>query len=160
MSTVEKSANRPLALATVVILVLATGIGIYWYQFILTKPNECVGVDPTEKTFELTAKQWAFVPRALVVCDGDTIVLKIYATLDEDPDFDRHGFIVQSSDGATVSGTVSVLLKDEVTEIQFIAEKSGEQKWAAATDVENLRFFCTIFCGEGHSAMSGQITVG
>ena len=150
MSAVETSANRPLALATVVILVLATGIGIYWYQFILTPPpTEC---ERGVKTLDLTAKQWAFEPRALVVCDGDTVVLRILATLDEDPEFDRHGFMIQSIDGATVSGTASVLPKDEVTEIQFVAEKSG-------TAEEKLRFFCTIFCGEGHSAMSGQITV-
>lgn len=91
---------------------------------------------PVTKTFNITAKQWAFEPSRIVVNEGDTVVLKI-TSVDVD-----HGF------GLSAFG-VSVKLAPNTTEtVSFVASKKG-----------TYTFFCNVFCGSGHGSMKGTLVV-
>lgn len=130
-------------LIVVVVMSIATAGGVYYYQFIYLAPGEGEEVGPQERIIEVTASQWKFEPNEIVVNKGDTVILRITSSLDADPSFDAHGFLILGYD---VPNTV--LPKGEVVEVKFVADKAG-----------SYPFICTIFCGEGHTAMQGTLIV-
>ncbi len=99
----------------------------------LTETNEPgAGV----KEFRLIAKQWEFVPNVINVSLGDEVKLKIAS---EDVE---HGF-------ALPDFNINVRLEPrQEIEVNFIADKSGE-----------FEFYCSVYCGEGHSEMRGTLIV-
>ena len=88
------------------------------------------------KEFTMTAKQWAFDPAIITVKQGDKVRIKI-KSIDV-----THGF-------ALTDFNVKVDLvpnKEEI--VEFVADKKGE-----------FTFFCSVFCGQGHSGMKGKLVV-
>lgn len=88
------------------------------------------------KTFNVTAKKWEFSPSTITVNEGDVVVMHV-TSVDVD-----HGIAI------TAFG-VNETLKPGVTKtIQFVADKKG-----------TYSFFCSVFCGSGHSSMAGTLIV-
>jgi len=84
----------------------------------------------------LIARQWEFVPSTIEVESGQPVRLII-----ENEDVD-HGFYVPQL------GIDQNLPAGETTTIEFTANQPG-----------TYSFSCDVFCGQGHSDMTGQIIV-
>ena len=91
---------------------------------------------PVIKSFSLTARQWSFEPSTITVKKDDTVRLSI-ASVDV-----RHGFKLPTF------GVDATLEPNQTTTVEFVADKAG-----------TFSFFCNIFCGDGHGAMNGTLTV-
>ncbi|MEK7528651.1 MAG: cupredoxin domain-containing protein [Patescibacteria group bacterium] len=91
---------------------------------------------PSVVSFSMVAKQWAFEPATITVKEGDTVKLSITST-----DV-THGFALPTF------GVNASLAPNETTEVEFVADKKG-----------TFTFFCSVFCGEGHTEMSGTLVV-
>lgn len=88
------------------------------------------------KEFDITAKNWEFVPDTITVNEGDTVKLTV-TSVDV-----THGFSLFEF------GINENLKPGKTVEIEFIADKKGE-----------FTFFCNIFCGSGHGGMNGKLIV-
>lgn len=93
---------------------------------------------PTAKVVEIDmiAKQWVFEPDTVTVNEGDTVKLNV-----ESIDV-AHGI------GINAFGIRERLEPGKTVNIEFVADKKG-----------TFSFFCTIFCGSGHSGMKGTLIV-
>ncbi len=88
------------------------------------------------KEFNMVAKKWVFEPNQIIVQKGDQVRLTIISV-----DV-SHGFALPDFD-------INVELKPgENVVVEFIADQAGD-----------FTFFCSVFCGSGHSHMSGTLTV-
>ncbi|KHO47378.1 MAG: heme/copper-type cytochrome/quinol oxidases subunit 2 [archaeon GW2011_AR5] len=90
----------------------------------------------TAKEFNMTATKFTFEPSTVTVNKGDRVVLHITST-----DV-GHGFSL-----ATYN-IIETLPAGETKTISFIADQVGE-----------FNFFCSVFCGSGHSDMRGKLIV-
>lgn len=90
----------------------------------------------TVKEFSITAHNWNFTPSVIRVSEGDTVV--IHAKTIEG----IHGFMIPDFD-------INKRLDpgEEVT-IQFVADKKGI-----------FPFACSVYCGDGHTHMTGTLIV-
>lgn len=93
-------------------------------------------VDQPVKTFDMTARRWEFSPSNIVVNEGDRVVLNITS---EDV---THGFTLSAFD------VREQLDPGKTTRVEFVADKAG-----------TYSFFCSVYCGSGHSQMRGTLTV-
>lgn len=88
------------------------------------------------KEFTVEASQWQFSPDTITVNKGDvvkiTLVSKDVSHGFALPDF---GFDIKAGAGESVTG-------------QFTADKAG-----------TFQFRCSVFCGSGHSEMTGTLIV-
>lgn len=91
---------------------------------------------PITRNISMTAKQWEFVPSRIVVNQGDTVVLTITSD-DVDHGFSLPAFKIDETLEAGKAVTVT-----------FVADKKG-----------TFPFTCDVFCGAGHSHMTGSIVV-
>ncbi len=95
-----------------------------------TKPTEDV------KEIFVTAKQFEFTPNPIKVKKGDKVILHV-KSIDV-----THGFQIPEYD-------INKPIKPgETVDIEFIADKPG-----------TFTVYCSIFCGEGHPRMRGQLIV-
>ncbi len=99
-------------------------------------PEPVVEVKPVVKSFNITAKQWDFVPSTITVNKGDTVKLSITSA-----DV-THGFRLAAF------GVNENLSPGSTVHVEFVADKVG-----------NHSFICSVFCGHGHSVMSGTLIV-
>lgn len=97
---------------------------------------EPVVAAPAVKSFNMTAKQWEFVPSTITVNKGDTVRLSITST-----DVD-HGFALSQF------GVSANLQPGKTVQVEFVADKKG-----------TFSFFCNVFCGSGHGSMRGSLVV-
>ena len=88
------------------------------------------------KEFEMTARQWEFIPSTITVNKGDLVKLNI-KSLDV-----THGMALPDF------GVNAVLNRGQETNIEFVADKEGVYS-----------FFCSVQCGIGHGNMRGRIVV-
>ncbi len=88
------------------------------------------------KEFSLIAKNWEFVPSTIEVNKGDRVILNI-----ESADV-KHGFSIKEFN------VREDLEPGKTTKVEFVADKEG-----------TFTFFCSVFCGDGHSTMKGQLIV-
>ena len=102
----------------------------------ITKPTPASPAKPTIKSFSITAKRWAFEPATITVNKGDVVRLAI-----ESVDV-THGF------GLPDFNVSQNLKPGETTIVEFTADKTG-----------TFTFFCSVFCGSGHSEMKGKLIV-
>lgn len=91
---------------------------------------------PSTVSFNVTAKQWSFSPTTITVKKGDRVRLSI-TSVDV-----RHGFALPTFD---ISET---LQPGQTTTVEFSADQAG-----------SFSFFCNVFCGDGHGAMTGTLVV-
>ena len=88
------------------------------------------------KEFNIIAKQWDFSPNTITVNEGDTVILNIQS-IDV-----THGFVISEF------GVSEQLTSGNTVKVEFTADKKG-----------TFSFFCNVFCGAGHSRMSGKLVV-
>jgi len=92
--------------------------------------------DDEVKEFVLSAQRFFYKPSTLTVTEGDTVRFVITA---KDT---AHGFAISEFG-------VNRVVEAGVTEtIEFVADKPGE-----------FKFFCSVYCGAGHSSMKGKLIV-
>ena len=84
----------------------------------------------------MTAKRWEFTPSSITVNKGDTVKLTITS---EDV---THGFNLPEF------GVNAQLQPGKTIAVEFVADKTG-----------TFSFFCSVFCGTGHSGMRGTLIV-
>ncbi len=89
------------------------------------------------KEFNMTATRFQFDPATVTVNRGDMVVINVHNI-----DTVTHGFSL-----ATYNITESIDPGQTKT-IRFMAAEAGE-----------FNFFCSVFCGSGHSDMRGKIIV-
>lgn len=117
----------------------------WWFAALLWLISAIAPVEPHDaKTFNVTARRFTFVvsPQPFVVNQGDVVTLVL--TAGDDGAGSGHGFRLRTYADS------SHLLEpgDEPVTIQFTAHTAGE-----------FQYFCTHFCGGGHSSMHGTFTV-
>ncbi len=88
------------------------------------------------KVFDITAKQWEFVPGTIRVKKGDHVRLNI-KTADV-----THGFSLPEY------GISQSINPGKTTVIEFTADKVG-----------TFTFYCNVPCGSGHTSMKGMLIV-
>lgn len=91
---------------------------------------------PVIRTFDITAKQWAFEPSTIRVNKGDTVVFNV-TSVDVD-----HGLTLAQF------GVDLKLKSGETKTATFVADKTG-----------SFTFSCHVFCGSGHGSMKGTLIV-
>ncbi len=106
-----------------------------------TKPMTTTIITTTQsnsevKEFTITAKRFDFTPSTITVDKGDQVRLKITST-----DV-THGFAIDEY------GIDERLPPNQEAVIEFTADKAGA-----------FTFYCSVFCGSGHSGMNGQLIV-
>lgn len=101
-----------------------------------TAPTEIVILGTATKSFDITAKQWEFVPSIIAVDEGDSVTLNVAST-----DV-THGLSIPDF------GVSETLTPGKTTTVTFTANKAG-----------TFSFFCSIFCGSAHSSMQGTLVV-
>lgn len=93
--------------------------------------------DSETKIINMVAKTWEFIPSTIEVNKGETIKLVIAG---EDT---THGIAVPQ-----IGIPNTEIPAGQITEIIFTPEKTGA-----------FKFSCTVFCGSGHSGMTGIVIV-
>lgn len=88
------------------------------------------------KEFNMTAKQFEFVPNTITVNNGDTVKLHI-VTSDV-----AHGFNLPDF------GINKKIVPGKAVDVEFAADKTG-----------TFAFSCNIPCGLGHREMKGNLVV-
>ncbi len=88
------------------------------------------------KEINVRAFKWDFEPNIITVNEGDNVKLII------DSEDVKHGIRISEYD------IREDLNPGEITTIEFVADKKG-----------TFSFFCDVFCGSGHSHMSGKLIV-
>ena len=104
-------------------------------------PQDFIGQgDPVQsedvKEFKITAKRCSFEPSVIEVNKGDKVRLTV-ESLDV-----PHGFSILEY------GINERLDPGKEMKIEFTADKQG-----------TFTFFCSVFCGSGHTGMKGKIIV-
>lgn len=98
--------------------------------------NNETATDSEAKEISLIARQWEFVPSTIQVQQGQAVRLVI-----KNQDVD-HGFRVP---GLNID---QFLPAGETTTVEFTADQTG-----------TFPFSCSVYCGQGHSQMTGEIIV-
>lgn len=88
------------------------------------------------KEFTMTAKKFEFSPAFITVSEGDRVKLTIQ-NIDV-----PHGFAIDEL------GIKQDLAAGETTTVEFTASKKG-----------TFRFYCSLYCGQGHKEMEGEIVI-
>jgi cytochrome c oxidase subunit 2 len=125
--------ERSLVIIVVLIIAISTYGVIYWSQ---TYRFPVIGGDDDSKTFYIVATMWEFYPSEIRVQKGDNVTLHL-TSLDV-----RHGFYIEAW-----NITADLFTNTTVT-MNFIADKAGE-----------FEYYCTVYCGIGHSNMRATIIV-
>ena len=94
--------------------------------------SDAVGV----RIVKISAKKFEYAPSDIVLKRGVPVIFQL-TTEDR-----SHGFNVP------LLAVRADIIAGKVTEVQINPQKSGE-----------FDFFCDVFCGSGHEAMSGRIRV-
>jgi len=94
------------------------------------------GTTGAAREVKLTAKQFSFEPAEIRVKQGERIKLTVTST------DTTHGIAIPAFN-------VNLTLEaNQVASAEFTADKKG-----------TFPFFCSVFCGSGHSAMKGSLIV-
>ena len=94
--------------------------------------------ESTIEVIELTASNWEFeVTSADEIHEGDTVQIKVTGTQGS------HGLKFEDLDVA-----ISSIKSGDTETVEFIAPAAGD-----------YRYYCSIFCGSGHSSMDGILVV-
>jgi len=86
------------------------------------------------KEITMSAKAWAFEPSTIELNKGDKVKLTVTAT--------------DVKHGISIWGINKRLEPNKPEVIEFTADEAGE-----------FPFFCTVYCGDGHSSMKGKVVV-
>lgn len=124
-------------LAVIVIVAVA---GYFLIGNVFQPPETSPPTTGNVREFILSARQWEFNLTRIEVELGDTIRLKITGL--DDGVGNGHGF------GIADFGVNEVIREGQTVTIEFVADKTG-----------TFTFVCAVFCGAGHSTMTGTLVV-
>lgn len=95
------------------------------------------------KAFTVTARQFTYEcsPSPFTVAQGDSVTITLTAA--DDGAGDGHGFFLEQ-----YAEELNIVRSGQSRTIQFVATVVGQ-----------FTYFCTQFCGEGHTTMAGTFTV-
>jgi len=88
------------------------------------------------RVIEVTAKRYEFIPKEIVVNEGDRVELDVTA-IDRTHGFEMDDFHIKQR-----------LNEGETEKITFTADKVGRHN-----------FHCFVYCGPGHPGMKGELVV-
>ena len=88
------------------------------------------------REIDMVAKKWVFEPNTITVNEGDTVTLHI-TSIDVD-----HGISIPTF------GVNQKLEPGDEVDVTFVADKKG-----------SFPFICNVFCGSGHTDMTGTLIV-
>lgn len=88
------------------------------------------------KEISMVARKWEFVPATITVKKGDSVRFRIKS---EDV---KHGFSLPDFN------VKQELNPGETTVVEFVADKTG-----------TFSFSCSVYCGDGHTGMTGTLIV-
>jgi cytochrome c oxidase subunit 2 len=98
--------------------------------------GEVVGENISTRVFNMVAKQFEFAPEIIKVKHGNRVILNITSADVE------HGFAIDEYNiNKSIPAGGGVV-------IEFIADKIGA-----------FDFYCSVYCGAGHSSMRGSLIV-
>jgi len=89
-----------------------------------------------ERVIKISARRFEFSPAEIKIRKGEPVIPE-FTSLDVHHGFNCPGLAVRTD-----------IYPDKASTVRIVPEKSGV-----------YNFFCDVFCGEGHSDMSGKITV-
>ena len=120
---------------------MAVVIAVFFILSVQGNKDESDDVSPDQshdevREFDMIARNFEFVPGTIKVDQGDNVKLNIKST-----DV-THGIAIPEYD------INRNLPAGETVEIDFIADKKG-----------TFSFYCSVYCGSGHGAMSGKLIV-
>ena len=101
-----------------------------------TRTEEVAPSGEKTKEFDITARNWEFIPNTITVNKGDTVKLKITSIQG------THGFMLSEF------GINTQLVQGNTVNVEFVADKVG-----------TFKFACYVQCGRGHGGMKGQLIV-
>ncbi len=146
-----KQAMNPMIIGVVVIGIVLVGVYALFgnkdatsqtRSSVTQSPSVTIQPDATNtpvtngvKEFTMTAKKFDFSPATITVSEGDNIKLTVN-NLDV-----PHGFAI---DELGIKKDLPV----GTTVVEFTATKKG-----------TFRFYCSLFCGQGHKEMEGKLIV-
>ena len=141
----------PWAGATVILLLLLVGTGMFYYQFYILPAQVGPPHVPENITIKIVAMQWAFMVNGtinthttpIVVHVGDNVTFQLHAVFDKDPSFNQHGFFIEG-----IMDTPVTVPKDQDVTVNIVPTQPGE-----------YTIICTIYCGTGHPDMQGLLQV-
>jgi nitrite reductase (NO-forming)/hydroxylamine reductase len=102
-----------------------------------------------EKTVQLEAHQYEFKPQKIRVKPNTKLTIEFTkATFEQNPDFNVHSFYLEDPyDIGPI--TLPKNTDDEAfNSVSFVADKEGQ-----------FDFECSVYCGDGHAQMNGQLAV-
>ncbi|MCJ7429010.1 MAG: cupredoxin domain-containing protein [Candidatus Nanohaloarchaeota archaeon QJJ-5] len=119
------------------------GVGLLGQATLNTQSASSTPNDSEEpdRVIEMVADDWYFDPSSITVQEGDYVRLEIESRNSETGQYD-HGI------GIPAFGVDEDLPAGETTTVEFEADEAGE-----------YQFFCNLYCGQGHSDMSGTLIV-
>ena len=122
---------------TIIILAIILVAGFFVFnQQSKDIQDENIVLTGETKEFEITVKNWEFIPPVIEVNEGDKVELHL-ETIEG-----NHGFALPEF------GINERLNEGTDVHVEFIADKLGI-----------FNFFCNIPCGQGHSGMNGRLIV-
>jgi len=131
---VKKSGfERSLSIIVIILILLSSVTVIYWYQ---NFRFPIIGGDSNNKIFHISATMWEFYPKEISVDKGDNVTIH-FTSLDV-----HHGLYIKKWN------VTANLFTNQSATINFKADEVGR-----------FEYFCTVYCGIGHSEMKGYITV-
>lgn len=147
------ASSRAVAIVAAVALVLG-GLAVTLAGLSTFGGTKAAQYTPSTVTFDVSVVPdirgdgWdSFLPDNLLVHAGDTVKLKIFNADEMD-----HGFAIDefgvslTVPAATANATGAI--QPTVTNVTFIATHAG-----------SFRYYCTVYCGDGHQTMEGTLTV-
>jgi cytochrome c oxidase subunit 2 len=110
-------------------------VNVVTYEEQASEPND---LEKTTEIFEqeVIARNWEFSPNPIKIPYGSNVILHVKSVDVE------HGISIPDF------GISNKLIPGETVDIEFIANKKGE-----------FTFTCNVYCGYGHSHMSGLIII-
>ncbi|HYP26849.1 MAG TPA: DUF5777 family beta-barrel protein [Blastocatellia bacterium] len=102
------------------------------------EPPEAMCAEPPQAVTEIkvTARRYTFEPKKITVREGDRVKLTV-TSVDVD-----HGIAIEGMD------VDQVVKARQTREIEFTAARAG-----------SFRIYCSVFCGDGHPSMDGELIV-
>ena len=92
--------------------------------------------EPKEKVIKITAKRFNYTPGEVTLKKGVPVILE-FKTQDVFMGFSLPDFGVRAD-----------IVPDKTTRVRLVPDKTG-----------TFVFLCDVFCGSGHEAMNGKLTV-
>lgn len=137
----QKKVLRVTIGAVVVLVIVLVGFGLLKHSHAPTtgtpaKPALSGMLKEGVRVVKMTARQFEFVPGTVVVRQNEKVRLEITS---EDV---QHGIMIEEYD------IKRILNPGKPEEITFTASEPGR-----------YHFHCSVYCGEGHSEMHGELVI-